>query len=140
MIDFIHEVFGNKNKNYWFFLYDQELKVSAKESKNPSFFFLCDLYGTRDFGFVRLCQLREHFLFIMVCVSLMDGLTGNKAWRKPRVDIDFRLKESQPYSWMVSILVLNFKLVRHFFQIQLVLEDIFSFFNQEGIDVMKSLY
>ena len=46
----------------------------------------------------------------MVCVSLMDGLTEKKAWRKLRADVHFRLKESQPFRETVSILVLNKKL------------------------------
>ena len=70
---------------------------------------LCDLYGSRDFAFVGFCQRQEHFLFIMVCVSLMDRLTENKAWRKPREDVHFRLKELQPLRGMVSILVLKKK-------------------------------
>ena len=45
----------------------------------------------------------------MVCVTLMDRLTENKAWCKPQADIDFRLKESQRFRGMVSILVLNNK-------------------------------
>ena len=61
------------------------------------FFCLCDLYRSRDFGFVGFCERREHFFFIMVCVSLMDGLTENKAWRKSRAEVHFRLKESQPF-------------------------------------------
>ena len=36
----------------------------------------------------------------MVCVSLMEGLTKNKGWRKPWADV-------QPFRGMVSILVLN---------------------------------
>ena len=95
-------------------------------------------------------------LFIMVCVSLMDGLTENEAWRKPRTDAHFRLKESQPFRGMMSILVLNlrilrglhfpfmqlkFKRVRRLFQIQLVLEGIFSFFLIKWAShVIKSLY
>ena len=80
----------------------------------------------------------------------MDGLTENKAWRKSWADIHFRLKVSQPFRGMVSILVLNkkslrglqfpfmqlkFKLARRLFQIQLVLEGICRvfFFNQEDI-------
>ena len=58
---------------------------------------------------------------------------------KPRADAHFRLKESQPFRGMVSVLVLNkksprglrfpfmqlkFKLARRLFQIQLVLEGI----------------
>ena len=39
----------------------------------------------------------------------MDGLTENKAWRKPRADVHFRLKESQPFRGMMSILVLSKK-------------------------------
>ena len=70
---------------------------------------LCDLYGSRDFAFVRFCQCQEHFLLIMVCVSLMDGLTKNKAWCKPRVNVHFSLKESQPFRGMLSVLVLNKK-------------------------------
>ena len=73
----------------------------------PLIYCLCGLYGSRDFGFVGLSQCREHVLFIMVCFSLMDELTENKAWRKPRADVYFRLKESQPFREMVSILVLN---------------------------------
>ena len=45
----------------------------------------------------------------MVCVSLIDRLTENKAWRKPRADVHFKLKESQPFRGMVSLLVLNKK-------------------------------
>ena len=70
--------------------------------KNIVAFCLCDLYGIRDFGFVGFCQRREHFLFIVVCVSLIDGLTENKAWSKPRADVHFRLNESQPFRGMVS--------------------------------------
>ena len=58
-------------------------------------------------GFVGLSQCREHFLFIMVCVSLMDGLTENKAWRKAPADVHLRLKESQPFRGMMCILILN---------------------------------
>ena len=36
----------------------------------------------------------------------MDGITENKAWRKPRTDVHFRLKESQPFKGLMSILVL----------------------------------
>ena len=71
---------------------------------------LCDLYGSRDFGFVGFSQRQEHFLFIMVCVSLMNGLADNKAWCKPQEDVHFRLKELQPLRGMVSILVLNKKI------------------------------
>ena len=39
----------------------------------------------------------------------MDRLTENKAWCKPQADIDFRLKESQRFRGMVSIMVLNNK-------------------------------
>ena len=60
----------------------------------------CDLHGSRDFGFVGLSQCREHFLFIMLCMSLMEGLTKNKGWRKPQAD-------AKPFRGMVSILVLN---------------------------------
>ena len=70
---------------------------------------LWNFYGSRDFGFIGFRQHREHFLFIMVCVFLMDRLTENKAWRKPRPDVHFRLKEPQPFRAMVSILVLNKK-------------------------------
>ena len=115
-------------------------------------FCLCDLYGSRDFGFVRFCQRREHFLFIMVCVSLMDGLTENKAQPKPRADVHFRLKESYPFRGMVCILVLNrkfcmvfsflfmllkFKLAKRLFQIQLVLE---VFLIKSASHVIKPLY
>ena len=69
----------------------------------------------------------------------MNELTENKAWCKPRADARFRLKESQPFRGMVSVLVLNkkgprglqfpfmqlkFKLARRLFQIQLVLEGV----------------
>lgn len=72
-------------------------------------FCLCDVYSCRDLGFVGHRQCQEHFLFIMTCVSLMDGFTENKARRKPRVDVHFRLKESQPFRGMVYIVVLNKK-------------------------------
>lgn len=72
-------------------------------------FCLCDVYSCRDLGFAGHCQRQEHFLFIMTCVSLMDGFTENKARRKPRVDVHFRLKESQPFRGMVYIVVLNKK-------------------------------
>ena len=91
-------------------------KIQAIQEKNIHlyqyklhYFCLCDLYGSRDAGFVEFCQCREHFLFIMICVSLMDGLTENKASHKPRAHVYFRLKESQPFRGMVSILVLNKK-------------------------------
>ena len=100
---------------------------------------LCDLYDSRDFGFVGFCQCREH-LFIMVCVSLMDGLTENKAWRKPRLDAHFRLKESQLFRGIVSILVLN-KKVRLVFRSVLgqvgIRRYIQVLFNQDGMACYK---
>ena len=108
----------------------------------------------RNFGFVGFCQLREHFLFIMVCLSLMNGLTENNAWSKTWTDLHFTLKKSQPFRRMVSKLVSNkkfhvvfsspscswslSKLARPLLQIQLVLSGIFMFFfNQEGIACYK---
>ena len=32
----------------------------------------------------------------------MEGLNENKAWRRPRADAHFRLKESQPFRGMVQ--------------------------------------
>lgn len=59
----VKNAFGKKNKRDIIFLD----------------FCLYDLCGSRGFGFVGFCQRRDHFLFNMVCVSLMDELTENKA-------------------------------------------------------------
>ena len=83
----------------------------------------------------------------------MDELIENRAWYKPRADVHFRLKESQPLRGLVSILVLNrrprglqfsfkqlkFKLARRLFQIQLVIRSYIQvlFFNQESIACYK---
>ena len=40
----------------------------------------------------------------------MGGLTANKAWRKPWADVHFRIKESQTFRGMESILIWNKKL------------------------------
>ena len=37
MIEFIHEVFDQENKNYWFFPYKWELKMNTENFENLTF-------------------------------------------------------------------------------------------------------
>ena len=37
MIEFIHVVFGQENKNYWFFSYEKVLKMNTEDFENLTF-------------------------------------------------------------------------------------------------------
>ena len=61
--------------------------------------------GVENLVLLDCVNVENNFLFIMICVSLMDGLTENKTWSKPRADVHFGLKESQSFRGIVSMLV-----------------------------------
>ena len=89
-----------KNRTWHFTYYCMLLFLSSKRS-----FCLCDLYRSRNFGFVGFCQHEE--LFFNYC-KWNYGRYGRTYWKipgEPQADIYFKLGVYQPFRGMVPILV-----------------------------------